>query len=116
MHTQNITDSVYLLHFFSELPDRTGTSVTLFLAAVAFNFVIGSSLPKISYNTRLDEYLLVSYLLITLSVLENVLAYQFYARIPNHQLALNFDKWSAVGLAGIFILYNIYFFFSVVYL
>jgi len=98
----------------NELPDRTGVVVTLFLAAVAFNFVIGTQLPKISYNTRLDEYLLVTYVIITVSVLENVLSYQFYDRIPDHDLAIHFDKWSAVAIGSFFFLYNVYWFADVI--
>jgi len=57
------------------LPERTGITVTLFLAAIAFNFVVGGSLPRISYNTKLDTYLIVSYLIIAVTLLQNVIAY-----------------------------------------
>jgi len=102
----------------STLPDRTAVTVTLFLAAVAFNFVIGAQLPKVAYNTKLDYYLLAVYLLVTVSVLENVLSYQFFARLGTDgepRLAYSFDKWSAVALAGAFVIYNIYFFAAAVW-
>eukprot|EP00742_Colponemidia_sp_Colp-10_P009600 GILJ01010485.1.p1 GENE.GILJ01010485.1~~GILJ01010485.1.p1 ORF type:complete len:407 (+),score=61.00 GILJ01010485.1:43-1221(+) len=62
----------------TDLSGRTGITVTLFLAAVAFNFVVGSALPKVSYSTSLDWYLLVSYVFIFLSLIENIVIYRIH--------------------------------------
>jgi len=60
----------------TDITGRLGIVVTLFLAAVAFNFVVGSSLPKVPYNTLLDQNLLVSYSFVAATALENVIIFQ----------------------------------------
>jgi len=69
----------------SDVGSRIGVVVTLFLAEVAFNFVLSSSLPKISYNTSLDQYLIVSYIYIFSSLVECVVVFvmQKYMTDPN---------------------------------
>jgi len=57
----------------SDLSGRTGISVTLFLAAITFTFVIGTNLPRISYHTFIDAYLFTSYIYIVLSIVLNLL-------------------------------------------
>jgi len=59
-----------------DLAGRTNISVTLFLAAITFTFVVGSMLPKISYHTYLDQYLIASYIFIVLSILFNLLIHE----------------------------------------
>jgi len=54
---------------------RVSISITLFLTAVAFAFVIADSLPKISYRTRLDTFVTFQYLFIFISYLENIILY-----------------------------------------
>lgn len=51
--------------------DRLGLSLTLVLTAVAFKFVISADLPKISYLTLLDKYVLGCFVFLALVVLEN---------------------------------------------
>jgi len=55
-----------------DLAGRTGISVTLFLAAITFSFVIGTNLPKISYQTYIDQYLFMNYLYIVISIVLNL--------------------------------------------
>jgi len=51
------------------------TTLTLFLAAVAFLYVVGEALPKISYLTLLDKAMLVAFAAIFLSGFESFLSY-----------------------------------------
>merc|ERR1712137_840918 len=53
--------------------DRLGLSLTLVLTAVAFKFILTDDLPKISYLTGLDAFVLVNFFGIGLVVLENSL-------------------------------------------
>mmetsp|Transcript_20065 Transcript_20065/g.28999 ORF Transcript_20065/g.28999 Transcript_20065/m.28999 type:complete len:445 (-) Transcript_20065:280-1614(-) len=62
-----------------DLSDRLGMGVTLFLTAVAFQFVTNDSLPELSYLTTLDKLIGFMYLTLTLGMLENVLVYQYEA-------------------------------------
>jgi hypothetical protein len=43
------------------LPDRLGNTLTVFLASVAFLFVLNDALPKVSYLTTLDLIILANF-------------------------------------------------------
>ena len=45
-----------------EIESRLTISIICFLALVAYNFVIGDAIPKLSYLTWMDTYILLSYL------------------------------------------------------
>lgn len=57
-----------------DLPNRFNLTLTLFLTAVAFHFVVAADLPKISYATRLDKFLAFMYVLLSLTALEHIIA------------------------------------------
>jgi len=57
-----------------ELANRLGLSITLFLTAVAFHFVVSADLPKIAYATRLDKLLAFMYCLLFATAVEHVIA------------------------------------------
>jgi len=66
--------SVYSLdHVF--LADRLNTVLTMVLTAVAFKWVVTSMLPKVSYQTFLDRYVLWSFFVLSLIALQINLAY-----------------------------------------
>jgi len=66
--------------------DRLSVSLTLMLTAVAYKFIVATSLPQISYLTLLDAYLLCCFALIVLVCIENVafpaLAYDRSGEVP----------------------------------
>jgi hypothetical protein len=89
----------------ADLSGRMATSVTLFLAAVAFGTFITGILPRISYFTVLDTYVFVSYVLIFLSALENVVAHRLALRDApaGAAAARRLDRWSCLLLALAFV-------------
>jgi hypothetical protein len=91
-----------------DISGRLGITVTLFLAAVAFNFVIGSALPKVPYNTLLDQNLLVSYSYIAATVIENIAAYQIFraGEVDVDAIALG-EAYIGLIFGASYILYNI---------
>lgn len=44
-----------------ELADRLSVTLTLVLTSVAFKYMVAQELPKISYLTLLDKYILMSF-------------------------------------------------------
>ncbi len=60
----------------ADIGNRMAVSITLFLAAVAFAFVTGSLIPRVSYLTLLDKYTLGCYVLLFLAPLESLVAYR----------------------------------------
>jgi neurotransmitter-gated ion-channel len=63
-----------------DIGNRLAVSITLLLAAVAFAFVTGSLIPRVSYLTLLDLYVLGCYVLLFLGAAESLLVYQMRAR------------------------------------
>jgi len=54
---------------------RTSITVTCFLTAVAFHFVIVGSLPKVSYSTRMDHFMVFMYTFIFMAFVENIVLF-----------------------------------------
>jgi len=92
----------------SDFADRTNILVTLFLATVALTFVINSNLPKISYNTTLDTYINVIYVLWVILELESIILYKL-------QVDDLVNTLTGSITFGIFILFNVlYFLYNIV--
>ena len=58
-----------------ELEARMGLAVTSMLAVVAFNFAIADTLPKISYVTRMDVFIVLGYVFIFGAFIENLITH-----------------------------------------
>jgi len=52
-----------------EVSDRCGVILTLVLTSVAYKFIVSQGLPKISYCTFLDTYVMISFLFLTVIAL-----------------------------------------------
>ena len=66
----------------SDLSSRTSTTLTLFLAAVAFVFVVNDGLPKVPYLTIMDKFTLAAFLAVFSSGAESAFISIYYkARI-----------------------------------
>lgn len=92
-----------------DLEGRAVTTVTLFLAAVAFNFIISATLPKVSYMTKMDIYLLVSYAFIFASMVQSAVVYTIEKYLEKHDVAFHMDRWSLVAFPAAFLLYTMFF-------
>jgi len=57
-----------------DLANRFNLTLTLFLTAVAFHFVVSAELPKIAYATRLDKFIAFMYFLLFATAVENIIA------------------------------------------
>lgn len=94
------------------LSDRVGVSFTGILTVVAYQFVMGDTLPKVTYLTFWDAVLTLSFGLIVLTIAENVLV---HAIKPNRgeELAAKLDRtcrWAfplayATGITALAVIY-----------
>jgi hypothetical protein len=57
------------------IADRVEISLTSVLTVVAFDFVSSEFLPKLSYFTTLDLIMIISYVILSLTILETLLSY-----------------------------------------
>eukprot|EP01083_Nonionella_stella_P063989 166364_1 len=79
-----------------DIADRLSVTVTLMLAAVAFRFIVSLMLPKVSYLTLMDYYLLLGFLALILLIAENAIA-----GIPALEAyGAAIDLYSAIFFAG----------------
>ena len=80
-----------------DIADRLSVTVTLMLAAVAFRFIVSTMLPKVSYLTIMDYYLLVGFVALILMIAENAIV-----GIPAlDESGAAIDLWCALIFGGI---------------
>ena len=83
--------------FWIEPKESSGTKISIaatsMLTLIAYRFAIGASIPKLSYLTRLDEFILWSTVLIFMTLLEAVFT-SSCEKSGKFDLALTIDKWS----------------------
>lgn len=77
----------------SALGERLGISFTGLLTVVAYQFIIGDSLPRLSYITFMDAMINYSFLMMALTVVENVLV-NILRKDGKMTLALRIDQAS----------------------
>lgn len=65
-----ISWSVFWMHGESTVIPRVSISMLGFLTTVSFGFFVGSNLPKVSYLTFMDSFLIGIYILVFLAVVE----------------------------------------------
>lgn len=58
----------------SDVSSRLSVTATLMIAAVAFRVVVAGMLPKVSYFTLVDYYLLIGFAMVGMFILENSIA------------------------------------------
>ncbi|GBG29971.1 Betaine receptor acr-23 [Hondaea fermentalgiana] len=62
------------LSLTEQVGERLAASLTLLLSAVAFKFVLGSTLPKVAYSTWADAYVRISFITLFIGCAENFFA------------------------------------------
>lgn len=77
------------------LEAQVGVSATSVLTLVAFQFAVGILLPRISYLTRMDFFMLVTSIMIFLALVEGVTTSKL-ATSGRKELALKIDKYSRI--------------------
>merc|ERR1712154_2985 len=81
----------------SSVADRLSITVTLMLTAVAFRYVITEQLPKVTYLTVMDYYLLEGFIMLTLLIAENgFVGIQTWKPIQSITTRENIDNWVAI--------------------
>jgi len=73
-----------------DLAGRSGVAVTLFLSAVAFQFVVSSMIPKTSYNTAMDNFMFMTYIYSFAPLLESVIVFNLQ-KTGYNDIAQTFD-------------------------
>ena len=68
---------------------RTRVSLTGVLTIVAYQFAIGNTLPRVPYLTLMDELMIASFLLIAITVLENLLVAHYQETNPARALRVD---------------------------
>lgn len=95
-------------------PARTGFSVTILLAVVTFNLLVGQDLPRISYNTLLDWYVMLCFGFTFVAVAEfalvNHLSTSVRWRPHGDGIALVIDDFCQWTMSPVVLLANLVFF------
>jgi hypothetical protein len=81
---------------------QIGVATTSMLTLIAFRLAIDNSLPKISYLTRLDVFVMASTILVFLSLFEVIITSRL-AKVDLHDRALNIDRRSRLVFPAVFL-------------
>jgi len=84
-----ITWSVFWISS-NELESRITVSTVCLLTLIAYNFIIDQSLPKLSYLTFIDSFILVSYLFAGIPTIQSVVSKLLYVN-KSENTSLKFD-------------------------
>lgn len=78
-----------------ESGSQISVAITTMLTLIAYRFSIGALVPKVSYLTRLDYFILGSTLMVFLTLLL-VIVTSNLAKSGQAQLAIRIDRWSRI--------------------
>ena len=78
-----------------ESGSQISVAITAMLTLIAYRFSIGELVPKVSYLTRLDYFILGSTLMVFLALLLVIITSNL-AKSGQSQLALHIDWWSRI--------------------
>ena len=88
-----------------DLSGRLTVSLTLLLTAVAFKFVVSSSLPQTEYLTYIDRYFLYGIVFIFLVAVENAVVMLLTTYYPDS--ALETDRICLYVFAGVWVVTHV---------
>lgn len=75
----------------SEAGSQISVSITSMLTLIAYRFAIGSSLPAVSYLTRMDTFILFSTIMVFIALLQAILTSRL-VKDERVELALSIDR------------------------
>ncbi len=87
----------------TQLGAQVGVSGAAVFTMIAFQFSLGFFLPRVSYLTRADKYILGSTILVFLALGEGILT-SWLALNGKHELSKRIDLWSRVVYPILFVL------------
>ena len=87
----------------SDLADRLSVTLTLVLTSVAFKYMVAQELPRISYLTLLDKYILLSFAFLALVGGQNTLA----AMVENESFHFPIVDYSRYAIEATFVLIHV---------
>jgi H+/Cl- antiporter ClcA len=99
--------------------DRLGVSLTLLLTGVAYKFVVASSLPQLSYQTLLDNYVWCCFAFLVLVTTENTIYPLIFNHYRKYQPDVNMDdveSYIALALGMGFVTMNLLWLFKAFYM
>jgi len=86
-----------------EAGPQISVAITTMLTLIAYRFAVGTSLPKVSYLTRLDYFILISTILVYASLIEVIITSSL-AKSEKLAQARTIDRWMRFIFPGIFII------------
>jgi len=103
----------WFIFFMRDFARRVDISVTALLVFVAFNFTLGSDLPRLGYLTFMDNVIMIAFAVTCLGVVCNVLLRRLEVK-GDRELADYFDQYITWGypilvVLGLLIAYFVYF-------
>ena len=83
-------------------PPQLSLAATSILALIAYQFVLGGLVPRLSYLTRQDRFLIASTILVVAAMVE-VLVTTRLASVGKCDLAVKIDRWSRIAFPIAFV-------------
>jgi hypothetical protein len=78
----------------TQIGTNIGIATTSFLTLVAYLFAVGHLLPRVAYFTRMDQFILLSTLMVFISLLQTVATTTLITR--NKALIARIESWSRI--------------------
>mmetsp|Transcript_30782 Transcript_30782/g.49797 ORF Transcript_30782/g.49797 Transcript_30782/m.49797 type:complete len:373 (-) Transcript_30782:206-1324(-) len=97
----------------ASLSDRLNLTITLFLATVTFRLLLAQQLPKLSYLTRADQFVTLSFILLFIQGVESLAVFHVQKR-GGGDLASAIDMWSSVCFPLLYALASALIFFATI--
>lgn len=91
----------------SQLSAQMGMSATSMLTLIAFQFTLADILPRVSYYTLLDRFVIGSTFLVFLSLLESLITSHLAADVQKQKLAIRIDRISRWLFPLVFVIFSV---------
>ncbi|MFK5923459.1 MAG: hypothetical protein QM496_14875 [Verrucomicrobiota bacterium] len=91
----------------SEAGSQISVSITSMLTLIAYRFALGAMLPKVSYITRMDGFILFATIMVFIALMEAVTTSRL-VKVGKEEMALKMDRICRILFPGTFIAVCIY--------